>query len=581
MSNFPNQKKILNKQSFIKEDINLNKKVDSVVNEIVSKINSVNQELKVIDDELSGIRANQLMTRCVKLTELANNYDFYYIKDDETLSYLLTKSKVEEINEYDTHNNYLVISNTNSENEISYSFVFYDKNTWDRIHYFKYKGLQDFALKTIPSSQFEKKITKGFIRQISKSSNEEYLFKKFDISPEICELISKEQTLRQDSIILSKNKQDIFGFTYVGQVKNNIREGYGILINLFQDTIFKGIWKDDMIENGNFYAFHEFYNGNCKDGFGCEVYNDGSVYLGNFRNAKSNGSGEYFSSCRDNAQSVYIKGECLDGQFVMSRSIEKKVDEQKKETEILIVGRKANGNLRLVSKLKSKDGFHKEFRYYTHGQIFFGKQNELVKDGVIYYTNGDLFIGTDSLTNGIDGIGKYVTSGGEVQTGQFVNSNLSGMGTIIKSNGILKEGLFEKGVLVKTKEQLAQDEKDLQLYYEQRQVEMAQKRQDYPERECSSCHKQFCCQPGYQFEENGEITSNKNYVTNYCSSECAKKGYKKLDGQYQDAKNINQYKNEKCDSCYGHGTVNCFNNFGETQKCRCTSCNGTGKKYNK
>ncbi len=584
------------KQTGIPEDPILIRKVDSVVNEINLKISNTNKKLESVKSKilkfsinnLSTFDANQLSTRCQKSKEMAMNFTFYNVEDEETLKKLLSKSNsnsgVEATNLYNYRKNYLVTSFSDNKDILNYYFVFFDFNS-----------SSEFEFCQIPLGLIQKSFKKGVIHEIQKSSNEDYLSNKFQINSEACGLIDERNLLIKDSILLSKNKQDIFGYTYIGEFKNKLRDGYGILINLFQDTIFKGIWKNDIMLNGSFYAYNEKKHGNCDNGFGCLVYDNGSVYVGDFKNSQANGKGEYYSSVKNGTSYKYINGNWLDNKIIPTQSKEKNVDEIRKENEYSIVIVKANGDLRILSKNKSKSSSSKAtssfalswddcediFNYWTDGSVFFGKISNENKNGTTYWSNGTIYIGTDEINSpNIDGFGKFIYKGGEIRSGQFVDSKLTGMGTIVTSTGKVNEGYYEKGVLVQTKQQFEQEQKELDVVLRQRAYDREQRREIYPDRECASCQKVFCCEPGYQFEDNGQITSDKNYVTNYCSADCAKKGFNKLDNMYKDAKRTNQYKNEKCDQCYGNGTVNCFNNYGDIQKCKCSSCNGTGRKYN-
>ncbi len=575
------------KQTWIQEDSILIHKVDSVVNEINLKINNNNKQLANVNSEISKLNVNQISTRCKIFKDVATNYTLYSISDDENLIKLLTKSNA--TNFYNYYKNYILISfdDPNKKDELMYFFVFFNNETWDRIS--KYVDLDlnfrmadaDFKYSLIPSGLFKKSLSKNIIQEIQKSSNEEYLSTKFEINSMACGLIDEKELLMKDSINLSKNKQDLFGYTYIGQYKNKLRDGYGVLINLFQDTIFKGIWKNDLMLNGSFYAYNENKHGNVINGLGCVVYDNGSVYVGELNNSKANGKGEFYSRVNNAASSKYIKGNWSDNKVIPSQYVEQSINELKKENDYSKVVIRANGDFLILSKTNSKDGYVNVFSYWIDGSIFFGKKNDEYKDGITYWTNGAVYIGTDEINSpNIDGVGKFIYKNGEVRSGQFIDSKLHSLGTIISANGKITEGYYEKGVLVQTIEQFEKEQKDLDAKLRQRSFEREQERESYPERECASCNKVFCCVPGYEFDENGQISIDKNHVTYYCSSDCAKKGFNKLDDMYNAAKRANQYKNEKCDHCYGNGTVNCFNNFGEIQKCRCTSCNGTGKKYN-
>ena len=569
------------KQIGIPEDPILIRKVDSVVNEIKLKINNTNKQLANVNSEISKLNINQISTRCKIFKDVAANYTLYSISDNENLLKLLSKS--EATNFYNHYKNYIILSfdDPNKKDELMYFFVFFNNETWDQISGYPSLKNDRFKYCLIPSGLFKKSLSKNIIQEIQKSSNEEYLATKFEVNSISCGLIDEKELLIKDSINLSKNKQDLFGYTYIGQYKNKLRDGYGVLINLFQDTIFKGIWKNDLMLNGSFYAYNENKHGNVINGLGCVVYDNGSVYVGEFKNSLANGKGEYYSTLNNGNSSTYIKGEWADNKKIPSQCIEQNVNEKRFENDYIIVISRANGELRFISRTKLKDGYTNIFTYWPDGSMFFGKKNDEYKNGVTYWTNGNIYIGTDELnSSNIDGDGKFILKNGEVRSGQFIDSKLTGMGTIISSTGKVSEGYYEKGILVQTKDQFEQEQKELEKAAVQRLMENEQRRENYPKRECASCQREFCCHPGYQFEENGQISIDKNYVTNYCSADCAKKGFNKLDNMYKDAKRTNQYKNEKCDQCYGNGTVNCFNNYGEIQKCKCSSCNGTGKKYN-
>ena len=261
-------------------------------------------------------------------------------------------------------------------------------------------------------------------------------------------------------------KQDIFGYTYIGQVENGVRSGFGTLVNLFQDTIYKGIWKDDMPYQGQFYQFN-YENkcfGNCENGVGLKIINDVCVYRGGFKDGKWEGKGEYIFIPRyDDSYNIYMTSTYTNGEEGLDRK-SFTLNAIKTENNNLIINKFYNGDIFFYSKKEEQDGSHKALRLFNNGSIFSGYLTDNGnKKGTVYYKNGDIFIGSSIYigdNNEKSGIWTKLNSNGtyDIYIGQFINSQLNGIGSVTYANGQIKEGLFENGKFIKSNVQTEEDE---------------------------------------------------------------------------------------------------------------------------
>ena len=123
------------------------------------------------------------------------------------------------------------------------------------------------------------------------------------------------------------------GKRYIGETKNNIKEGYGKLF-YNNGNRYEGEFKNDLREGYGIFYFTsgdkyegEFKN-NLKEGYGILYYSNGTKYVGEFKNNKLEGIGAYYYSngskylgeLKNNRREgygikYYINGDKYKGQF--------------------------------------------------------------------------------------------------------------------------------------------------------------------------------------------------------------------------------------------------------------------------
>ena len=132
---------------------------------------------------------------------------------------------------------------------------------------------------------------------------------------------------------------DIEMGTYVGEYKNQQQNGYGKSIlgeDYFEGYYLNGLINKVIIHKKNINSSNKYYciKGDCEDGLGMYVYNNGEVYRGEWKNGKRHGFGILFQnsqyyvgefkydkitgfgmSCRNDSYMRFI-GNHLEGEYV-------------------------------------------------------------------------------------------------------------------------------------------------------------------------------------------------------------------------------------------------------------------------
>jgi hypothetical protein len=216
---------------------------------------------------------------------------------------------------------------------------------------------------------------------------------------------------------------------------------------------------------GQFYQFN-YENkcfGNCENGIGLKVKN-GCVYRGGFKDGKRDGKGEYiFLPNYGKANNNYMISTFTNGKDGLDRK-DYTLNSLKSDNKNLEINKYYNGDLYIKSKQIDEEGYFKVLRIFNSGQIFSGSFNlkDDIKKGVIYFEDGDIFIGSDQISSDkIDGEGILITlnSNGTVNTlmGEFVDGEINGFGTVTYANGKVNDGLFENGNFIKSNDQIAKE----------------------------------------------------------------------------------------------------------------------------
>jgi len=198
------------------------------------------------------------------------------------------------------------------------------------------------------------------------------------------------------------------GCKYVGQIKNNKREGKGIMYSPTGDK-YEGDFKNDL-----------------PNGKGIFSYSNGNKYDGDFLNGNPNGYGIFYIK-KGNKYNIY-KGEVKNG-----------IPEGKGNIEysdgIRYEGNFDNGEPNGIGKI-----------YYFNGNIYEGEIYKcLVKGkGVMYLYNGEKYEGYFDNTKP-NGKGVYYYKNGNRYEGDFINGCPEGKGKKYYKNGNIYEGDFKNG----------------------------------------------------------------------------------------------------------------------------------------
>ena len=438
-------------------DESIIKNVDKTVSVIERDIYLTNYDLNTIRKSLpnSEKKLNELNSIRVRISHKYENpdkYNFFMVTDRENM--------IEKLKNYSLCNRY--------GNSPNYRIFLYEilHETFSSYYYDVIESSNNYleGSQEISKEDWNKLVKKEYILLVEDQKKTEFLFENFGTSERQYLNFELFTSLVQDSIKKSINKQDIFGYTYIGQFENGTRSGYGTLVNLFQDTIYKGIWKDDMPYQGQFYQFN-YENkcyGNCENGVGLKITNTDCVYRGEFKNWKWEGKGEYiFKPNYIHSNNYYMTSTYTNGKEGSDRK-NFTLNSMKTENNNVVISRYYNGNIFLTSKKVDDTGNKKTLRIFNYGQIFTGFIiDDYSKKGTIYFQNGDIYIGTSLKNGGLDGEGILLDlkkdGTCDLKAGQFIDGKLNGICSITYANGQIKEGLFENGNFIKSNAQMEEE----------------------------------------------------------------------------------------------------------------------------
>ena len=242
-----------------------------------------------------------------------------------------------------------------------------------------------------------------------------YQINKIDIITKDLEQINSDKSItnKSNNILniyfkMVENNTKIYdnGDKYVGEIKNGVKEGKGIMYYSNGDK-YEGEFKNDLKEgkgilyrkNGSKYE-GDFKNDK-KDGKGILFYNDGDKFEGNYKNDKREGKGIYY----------YASGNRYEGEY----------------------------------KDGKKEG--KGIYFYNVGSLkgdkYEGDWKEDKKEGKgIYYShNGDRYEG-DFKDNKKEGKGILYFNNNDRQMGDYKNDNCVGNHALLSANGKVKVKKF-------------------------------------------------------------------------------------------------------------------------------------------
>lgn len=309
-----------------------------------------------------------------------------------------------------------------------------DENSKDGIKFYK---ILDKILKKHPEVIVPAKNKTEFIKKTT--GLDERFFKLKEENERMNKLISYIE--RNCFLTLPTQIQGHSKFLYIGASKNGAPEGYGYLLNQKKQLVATANWKD---------------------GFPTLIFRV-NIYLNPEGNAIN-----YSYFCENENTNKYIN------------LIGLKWKELNQDTYDLYIG---DFRFNETSSSAERNGYgcyfsnakEKTSLIYYRGNWSNGKRN----GKGTYLINGIKFEG-NFLDHELN-YGKCTWLDGGYYEGELNNYRASGMGRYVSSIGIIKEGLFENGNLVKSKAQIEQEKIELELSrirQEELKLEEARKRED-------------------------------------------------------------------------------------------------------
>jgi hypothetical protein len=246
------------------------------------------------------------------------------------------------------------------------------------------------------------------------------------------------------------------GEEYQGDFKNGKRHGKGTFINAYGEKYVGSFKNDERDGSGTFeYQNGDKYEGGWvngfRHGFGKMTFSNGDVYTGTFRDGKFHGSGT----------TIYADGRKYIGQF--SNNKQHGLGNFTRPDGGKYAGEYKNDEPHGKGKLIVSDGsvYEGEFKdglANGHGKLIYSdgskhegnfKNGERHGEGKYEYSNGHKYVGYFK-NNVKSGLGTFIGSNGDKFLGQFYGDTFHGWGIYTFANGTTKEGIWHKGVLVKS-----------------------------------------------------------------------------------------------------------------------------------
>ena len=208
------------------------------------------------------------------------------------------------------------------------------------------------------------------------------------------------------------NRQQTISYpngTYVGHVKNNLKNGQGTMTYSSGD-VYEGEWRDDL------------YNG-----FGKMIYSNGSIYEGEWEDNQYNGTGVYTYADSTAEAPHYYEGELVNGK---SNGQGKRVSADGTVYE----GEWKNGE---------RNGYGKQV--YVDGAVYEGEWKNGERDGYGKHTFANGYVYEGEWRNNKQNGSGVANINGDIFEGEFIGGKANGYGTVTCANGEVKEGIWENG----------------------------------------------------------------------------------------------------------------------------------------
>ncbi|XP_072036503.1 uncharacterized protein [Amphiura filiformis] len=194
---------------------------------------------------------------------------------------------------------------------------------------------------------------------------------------------------------------------YMGETKNQLRNGYGVYRYPNSFFRYEGDWKEGK-----------------KHGHGKLIMNDGSYYEGEFINGEIEGHGfRKWATSGNTYSGQFLNGE-LNGHGVMTYG-----DGSVYEGEFQNNRKQGRGVIKDSTGAVYEGSFHNNMK---HGE------------GSMTYSNGDRYVG-DWIQDKRQGSGELTSLDGTVYDGQWRNDLFNGEGTMIHSSGMTYDGMWTNG----------------------------------------------------------------------------------------------------------------------------------------
>ena len=270
------------------------------------------------------------------------------------------------------------------------------------------------------------------------------------------------------------------GDRYVGQVSNNKKNGVGTYITI-NGNKYVGEWKDDIMEGQGILIDQDgkyegkFLNG-LMHGNGILTLKNGRVYKGQFKDNKMHGNGiltdadgkyegQFFNGLmHGNGVLTLNNGQVFRGEFKNNKYVSSQTSNQVDFTNAngdryigeVLNNKKhgsgtyidANGN-KYAGQWKNNMMHGNGILTLSNGRVFKGdfKNNKYVNSMSsnkvdVTLDNGDRYIG-EVLNNKMHGHGTYLDANGNKYVGEWKNNMMHGQGVLKSSNGEKYQGEFK------------------------------------------------------------------------------------------------------------------------------------------
>ena len=248
-----------------------------------------------------------------------------------------------------------------------------------------------------------------------------------------------------NNIIKNDNFNDIFNYSfdnfynengekYIGELKNGLKDGKGILYYNKNDKAkrkkYEGYFKNDKREGKGilFWINGEKYEGESKngkrEGNGIMYYPNGDRYQGEYKNDKKEGKGIYYYKNGDKFVGDYKNG-IREGKGIL----------------YYINGEKYEGDYK--NGIREGKGIY----YWNNGNRYEGDLKNGLREGkgIMYWNTGDRYEG-DWKNSKKEGTGILYYNNGEKYEGEYKNDKKEGKGIYYWNNGNKYAGDWKNGL---------------------------------------------------------------------------------------------------------------------------------------